>query len=281
MGAAGLDASARQRNAGRAAMIRPTGRIPGEVSVRVAVFSDIHGNAVALEAMLADLRSRRADRLVCLGDAIQGGAQPAEVVARLRALACPVVMGNADSFLLTGRDSGTETASAERRAVLDRVREWSLSRLSPADRDFIASFAPRVRLDLGGRALLGFHGSPTSFDDILLPETPPEVFERLLAPHAADFMAGGHVHLQFARRFAGSLHFNPGSVGVAYLHGQPEGSGRMDPWAEYAVLDVDGPRLSLEFHRVPYDVSAWIGAIRSSGRPHAEDAIRQYGGPRA
>jgi hypothetical protein len=55
-------------------------------------------------------------------------------VERLRRLACPVVMGNADAWLLTGRDSGRETVSPEFRAVLDEVREWSLSRLSPSDR---------------------------------------------------------------------------------------------------------------------------------------------------
>lgn len=57
--------------------------------MRVAVFSDIHGNAVALDAVLADIAARGADALLCLGDAVQGGPQPVEVVARLRALGCP------------------------------------------------------------------------------------------------------------------------------------------------------------------------------------------------
>lgn len=244
--------------------------------MRLAVLSDIHGNAMAFDAVLADLERHPADRLICLGDAIQAGAQPAEVVARLRALDCPVVMGNADAWLLSGVETAKEKPSPERQRILDDVRLWSLGRLSAADRAFIAAFAPTVTVDLGGRTLLGFHGSPASFDEILLPETPTEEFERALLPHAAHLLCGGHVHLQFQRRLGGTLHFNPGSVGIAYQHGlAPEVPG-IDPWAEYAVVETDGARLSLEFRRVPYDVAAYFGVIRASGRPHAEYAIRQY-----
>ena len=65
--------------------------------MRVAVISDMHGNIIGVEAALADIRSSAVDQLICLGDCIQGGPQPTEVVACLRELACPIVMGNADS----------------------------------------------------------------------------------------------------------------------------------------------------------------------------------------
>lgn len=90
--------------------------------MRIAVISDIHGSLVALEAAMADLKRHPVDQMVCLGDAIQGGPQPAEVVQRLRELACPVVMGNSDAFLLTGEETGHENISPQRRIK----REWSL-----------------------------------------------------------------------------------------------------------------------------------------------------------
>jgi len=86
--------------------------------MKIAVYSDIHGNCIAFEAMLSDLQQRPADRLVCLRDAIQGGPQPAQVVARLTKMACPVVMGNADAWLLTGEDSGREAVTPERQRKL-------------------------------------------------------------------------------------------------------------------------------------------------------------------
>src|SRR5262245_50507124 len=149
--------------------------------MRIAVISDMHGNCVALDAVLADLRRDPADQIVCLGDAIQGGPQPAEVVARLRELGCPVVMGNADAWLLSGQATSDEGISAERLSKMSDVRVWSLAQLSNADRAFIAQFRPTVEIPLrGGRSLLCFHGSPTSFDDIILPTTPEADFQNLL-----------------------------------------------------------------------------------------------------
>jgi predicted phosphodiesterase len=245
--------------------------------MRIAVLSDIHGNGVALDAALADLERHPADLAICLGDAIQGGPEPDRVARRLRDLKWPVVMGNADAWLLTGRETGTETADAERYAKMLEVRDWSLGRLGTEDRAFIANFAPTVTLPLeGGRALLGFHGSPASFDDLILPSTPEEEFERLLAPHAASVLTGGHVHLQFVRHLGRTFHFNPGSVGLAYRHDQDRSRPRLDPWAEYAVLDSQDERLALEFRRVPYGVEALVASFRDSGRPHAGEMIEAY-----
>src|SRR3990167_8840304 len=89
--------------------------------MRIAVFSDIHGNGLALEAVLADIQAKAPDRLVCLGDAIQGGPQPAQVVRRLRELQCPVVMGNADAWLLTGEGTGDEVITSERLQAMNEV----------------------------------------------------------------------------------------------------------------------------------------------------------------
>ena len=77
--------------------------------MRIAIFSDMHGNDVAFESIEADIKKQKVDQLVCLGDAIQGGPQPKETVERLRALNCPVVMGNADAWLLSGIKSSSRT----------------------------------------------------------------------------------------------------------------------------------------------------------------------------
>jgi predicted phosphodiesterase len=247
--------------------------------MRVAIISDIHGNCIALEAVLADLGRDKVDQLVCLGDAIQGGPQPVEVVARLRNLGCPVVMGNADAWLLTGEETGNEPITAERLAKLNEVRVWSLTQLSADDKAFIAGFQPTVTIPLSsGRDLLCFHGSPTSFDEIILPETPEEKFREVLGAYIPHILTGGHTHLQQLRRLGASesFFFNPGSVGLAYSHNQTEGHFRTDPWAEYAVLSVEGERLGTEFRRVPFDVAGLVEIYRASGRPYAAEAVAQY-----
>jgi predicted phosphodiesterase len=247
--------------------------------MRLAVISDIHGSCLALEAVLADLARRPSDALICLGDAIQGGPQPAETVARLRDLACPVVMGNADAWLLSGVETDATPITPERRLRLDAVREWSLAQLSADDRAFIAGFTPTVEQELaGGRRLLGFHGSPASFDELILPLTPDEELQRMLGPYADRLLCGGHTHVQQIRHIGRNFYFNPGAVGFAYRHGQGKGRFRADAWAEYTVLTVEGEGLALEFRRVPYDAERLIQIYWASDRPFADEAVAQYAG---
>jgi predicted phosphodiesterase len=237
--------------------------------MRTALISDVHGNAVALDAVLTDLEREPVDQVVCLGDMVQGGSQPAAVVRRLRELACPVVLGNADAFLLDP-DAGEE-AKTERQLA---VREWTLAQIGHDGTTFIGTFRPTLDISLGdGRRLLAFHGSPTSYDDIVLPHLEEDEFRRLLGPAAADVLAGGHVHLQWLRRYGDSTFVNPGSVGLAYDHTQPDDTDdlRVDAIAEYARLDVDGDRLQIAFRRIPFDRDAVLAAIDASGMPHADE----------
>ena len=244
---------------------------------RLAVISDIHGNCVALDAVLLDMKRESIERAVCLGDAIQGGPQPALVVQRVKDLDCPVVMGNSDAWLLSGVETDRERLSDERRKKLDIIREWSLSKLSEEDKAFISAFQPTFTLPLDNdRSLFCFHGSPASFDELIFPDTPEEEFKRILGAYASHILAGGHVHLQFMRRIGDSFHFNPGSVGVAFNRVQPEDSFKLDPWAEYAVLTLDSTRLALEFRRIPFDVDELIRVSRAEGRPFTDETAREY-----
>jgi predicted phosphodiesterase len=240
--------------------------------MKLAIISDIHGNAIAFEAVLADLQTETLDGMVCLGDAIQGGPQPAETVQRLRDLACPVVMGNADKFLLTGTH-GVETVTE---AQLE-VRAWSLAQLAPADVAFIEGFAPTVERVLeAGVRLCAFHGTPRSFNEILLPATPDDEVRQMLGDDPATIWCGGHTHMQQIRRIGDYFFFNPGSVGLAWNHDQPEESFRINPWAEYAILEVTGGRVRLDLRRVPYAVDTLLAVYESSGRPQAGPIIEQW-----
>jgi predicted phosphodiesterase len=248
------------------------------MQMRIAVISDIHGNHVGLQAALHDIEQHGVEQLLCLGDAIQGGPQPAQVVATLRRLNCPVVMGNADAWLLTGEETGAEPISSERLRMMHEVRAWSLSQLSPADQAFIAAFQPTISRELAGKTLLAYHGSPRSFDDVILPDIAQPKLAEFLSGHQADLYCGGHTHVQFMRRLGSgpAIHFNPGSIGLAYSHHQPEGPFRNDHWAEYALLTLESGQVGLEFRRIAYNIAPLIEAYAQSGRPHAETAIAQY-----
>lgn len=247
--------------------------------MRIIVLSDVHGNCLALETARADMQKKGFDQIVCNGDMIQSGPQPHETVQLLREMKCSIVMGNSDAWLMTGIETDAHLISEERRKKLDIVREWSLSKLSEEDRAFIGSFQPTVTVDLGqGRNLLAFHGSPASFDQFLLPSTPEDEFQEILKPYADNILTGGHMHLQFTRRLRDSQNFffNPGSIGAAYNHEQSNDVGYLDPWAEYAVLTVEGMQTRLEFRRVPLDMASMAEIYRHSDRPFASGAMEEY-----
>ena len=177
--------------------------------MRIGLIADIHGNLIALETVLAELALESLDQLVCLGDVAALGPQPGEALARLRALQCPVVMGNTDAWLLA-------PPSAVDGDRVDRaITQWTIAQLTDDDRAYIASFPPTIELALGeGRVLACFHGSPRSYDEIIVPTTPDDELRDMLGDTQATILAGGHTHLQMLRRYGDAHLINVGSVGL-------------------------------------------------------------------
>jgi putative phosphoesterase len=239
---------------------------------RVALIADIHGNGVALEAVLADVDRRSADEIICLGDVAAGGPQPREVLARLRALGCAVVRGNADDWLLGDKPADADGEGRRLRAIV----EWARAQLTDADLAYMESFVPTVERELGrSRRLLCFHGSPRASSDRLLATTPEDELACLFADGAADVFAGGHTHVQLVRRLGASLLVNPGSVGLPLCgagDGDPSAAAdpRMPHYADYAVIEAEAAALAIELRRVPVDIDAIERVGHVSGMPYPD-----------
>jgi predicted phosphodiesterase len=237
--------------------------------VRLALVSDQHGNYVAFRAALDDVERLDVEEIVCLGDVAQGGTQPAETLDLLAALGCETVLGNADAFLLEIPVDSPEPVT-ERQL---EVRDWTLAQLDSSRLQQIRSFAPVVRRELDGVSLLLFHGSPRSYDDVLLPELGGEALEPFLG-HDAALLAGGHTHLQWTRRIGNALYVNPGSVGISYdRHEDPP---VLRPLAEWALVTATGETVGVEFRQVPYSVEDVRAASGRSGRPYADEWAAQW-----
>ena len=202
---------------------------------------------------------------------LQGGPEPAAVSERLNATGWPVVLGNADAFLLDVGASAEPTTEQQL-----EVRSWSREQLGDVGLDLIRAFRPTIELDLGGSGLLAFHGSPSSYDDILLPTDDAAAFRERLGSRRARVMCGGHVHLQFVRRIGETTFVNPGSVGLGYDHEQDPADVRFDPFAAYATVRLDDEAIDVSFRRVPFDRAAVVSSIEASGMPSATDLVRGW-----
>ena len=225
--------------------------------MRTALIADIHGNLVALDAVLSDIEQRRVDRVVCLGDVAATGPQPCEAIDRIAEIGCDVVMGNTDEWLIEPRDESIEDDDTRRIVEIDL---WAHEQLGEHHLDRLRDYQPLLELD----GLLCYHGSPRSNTEVLLPITTEAELAAMLDGHDEAIMAGGHTHMPMLRRHGASLVVNPGSVGMPFEHAAG-GTFRNPPWAEYAIAG-DG---EVEFHRVRVDVGAVTGAALKSGMPNA------------
>jgi predicted phosphodiesterase len=216
---------------------------------RVAVVSDVHGNAVALEAVLAALDDVQPDLVVFGGD-LTWGPLPEETLRLVETLSTPAlfVRGNAERALLEPDEEPSQRA------------RWLLERHPPSALAFLATFEPRLSLELDGLGPTCFcHGSPRSDEELVTPETPEERVRALASGIDERAIVSAHTHLQFDRRVAGIRSINPGSVGMPY-------EGRQG--AFWALLGAD-----VELRRTGYDVAEAVARYHGSGYPLVEQMI--------
>lgn len=241
--------------------------------LRIAIFSDVHGNCLALDAVIEDFRRREITTSICLGDAVQGGLQPREVLERLDRLGCPVILGNSDDFLVTSV-SEREAVSPETR----EIAEWSREQIGAEGLDLIRSFHRTHEHALDqGRALLCFHGGPRSHSDVMLPESSDEEVAEILGETEALWLAGGHTHVQWLRTLRdGRVFFNPGSAGAAYNRNMELDEFYFYPIAQYAVISASPSDITIEFCQVPFDAEELGRIAQKSSHPNAHKESRRF-----
>jgi predicted phosphodiesterase len=239
----------------------------------IGILSDIHGNHIALEAVLSQLASKSVENIVILGD-VAAGTAPHQVLARVRSLGCPVVMGNTDAWLL---DPQPFPNPNERQKIVMDTFLWAADQLDDEEKDFIRSFQPVVETSLHPNInLLAYHGSPRSYDDVILPTTPDDDLRAFFEGVEAVVMAGGHTHAQMLRKLDNHLIINPGSVGLVAVTDPQTGLPLYQPYAEYAVIDAHSAGITINFHRIEYDVEELFYVARSLGKPHLDWWINHW-----
>ena len=229
--------------------------------MRALVISDIHANIDALLAVDAWRRTQPpVDAVWLLGDLVDYGGSPDDVIAWARDHATIAVRGNHDHAMATG--DGCRSSSVFL-GLSVATREHFRSRLTPADLHYLSGLPLDAAIEAAdGQRIVFVHASPLDPLFGFVPTSAPDdVWSDAMAPAAAPhFLFVGHTHVQFVRTVAGTTIVNPGSVGLP-----TDG----DPRAAFAVFD-DGV---VALHRVAYDVERAVGRVR--GLPIAADHLRR------
>ncbi|WP_264775499.1 metallophosphoesterase family protein [Deinococcus aetherius] len=223
----------------------------------VAALTDVHGNAFAAGAVVADMQRFRPDVIVNLGDQVWGQADPRRALDLQQSLNAVEVRGNNDERL---------TMPAEALAPAHvRLQAWLAERLPESERVRLATLPLTATIAEG--TVLAAHGTPTSAWDSLMLEwngqayvhwNAGEVQNRLGRdlPDGVEVVLVGHTHREYVRTLGNLLLVNVGSVSF-----QNDG----DPRARWTLLRRRRGRWSAQHRRVPYDwdaAAAWVLANR-------------------
>jgi predicted phosphodiesterase len=255
---------------------------------RIALFSDVHGNLVALDAVLDDIAASGIEEVYCLGDLVGYGPDPAGVVSRIRSLGIPTIRGNYDEGVGTRRgECGCYYATEQARADGAASYAFTDSALDDVDHAWLAALPTEIRFEHERARVLLAHGSPRKINEYLLPDRADAQLVRLADQASADIVCIGHIHIPYHRAMTAAdgrtVHYvSSGSVG------KPKDGDPRAGWVELvlgAEADVDaacpddaaagpvgtpnGERvwLGAVVHRVPYDVERVAQAVVAAGLP--------------
>ncbi len=236
---------------------------------RLGLISDLHATLPALDAVLADLDARGVERVVCLGDIVDMGPQPAQVIDRLRERGIPCIGGNHDT--LDERPGFP---------LLRAVEDWTRAQLSGEQRAWLDAL-PSERVErLGPWTVLCVHGSPAGVCDQVLATTPWTQLEAWWGDRDFDVMVCGHTHVQTARREGAKLVVNVGSVAQPFARPFVPGPGAAPPSVlkacDYAILEASPAGVSAQLMRVPLPWEAFEASLRASDFPQPDVWLQQW-----
>lgn len=218
----------------------------------IAVLADIHANIQAFDAVILDSRRQGVTSFWVLGDLVDYGANPNEVVELAKTLNITrFVGGNHDAALFTDdvSASGTPHGKAAHRFTMETITRENAAWLKP--------LCFQTSETLADTGVMLTHGSPKDpYWGYIYPDSDSDQWEPILARESVSKLFIGHSHLQFRMPVAPDREIiNPGSVG------QPRNG---CPQAQYALIGKDG---QVSFRRVNYDIAKAAAAIRQAGLP--------------
>lgn len=234
--------------------------------MRIALFSDIHANLHAFEAMLQDMDSQKPDAVYCLGDLVGYHIYPNEIIDEIKRRGIATLKGN--------HDEKVESIATTPENLEEPGKKYAYHLISEDNRDYLKTLPAHIRLEYklsNNKLNLVFaHGSTRSIDEYVLIDTNENYVLELLDEADADMLFIGHSHKPYHRileiaegKFKHVV--NLGSVG------KPKDG---DPRGCYVILILNENSSSLnkgsiqvEFRRVEYDVEASAKAIEESLLP--------------
>jgi len=229
---------------------------------RVAVLSDVHGNAAALAAVRADIKKIKPDAVAVAGDLVLNGPEPAATIDAIRELEADgalVVQGNTDVAVADFDYSAAFPWLTE--GVPDSFRaasEWAHEAIGDERLAWLRRLPAERRLRVDDTMLLVTHASPGSQTNGFDQDLDPSVTIERLSRTDARLICCGHTHIPEVRDFGWKQVINAGSAGYIF-----DGT----PSASWALITIEGESISSEIRRTEFDTLTVSNALSARGLP--------------
>ena len=228
--------------------------------MKIAFISDIHGNAIALDAVLQDIENQGIDKIYVLGDICYRGPEPKRSLDLVRNLHTEVIKGNADEWVVRGVRKGEVADKVLELMNLERL--WIVEQLEPSDIDYLESLPAQLNLTIEDVEISAFHATPTSLFDIVLPNADDNQIETsLMQAQNAQIFVYAHIHKPYIRYLNGKVIINIGSVGLPF-----DGLTK----ASYGLVEVEDGHIKTSIRRVNYDLKSVVALYHEVQYPNAE-----------
>ena len=232
------------------------------MTARIAVLSDVHGNATALDAVRKALKKEKPDAVIVAGDHVMNGPQPAATVDALRELeaaGATIVQGNTDIAVADFDYAAafpwfTDGVPDAHRAAA----EWAHDELGDERLSWLRRLPSERRLMLDETMVLACHASPGSQTQGFDAQLDPSVVLERISRTDARVICCGHTHLPDIRDLGWKVIVNDGSAGYIF-----DG----DPSASWALVEIDGETVNAEIRRTEYDTMTVSNEISARGLP--------------
>jgi len=230
-------------------------------ATELAIIADVHGNAWALEAVLADIAQREVKLIVNLGDNANGPLDPKRSVELLRATHAVHIRGNGDRMTGDGGPTARKSALFARERLEEDALRW----------------LRELPMQARGDGWSAFHATPASDEEYFLENVAggktvlasrDEIVARL-GSLAGPLVLCGHTHIpRLVQLEDGRLILNPGSVGLPAYNDDTPTSHAVEtgsPHARYAIAQLENDHWTVEFRCIAYDWKAAAAAARAAG----------------
>jgi predicted phosphodiesterase len=232
--------------------------------VQIAVFSDVHGNLPALNAVLNDIEKRGIQQKYCLGDLVDFAPWGNEVIEKIKALNIPCLMGNHDERIafdipVVPLSKHSEEETNARFIAIDHSKKH----ITEENKRFLSELPFYLKLNyrIGKKHwnIQLVHSSLASNDTYLYESENDEVFAEMLKESQSDIMVMGHTHLSFKKHFENNgWAVNCGSVGR---------SKEENRLASYLIITMNEDQIIPEIVQIPYPLEETVQGILESGIP--------------